>query len=411
MTQDPISSLIAIIGVACQAAAATLLSLLFFLLRRYAMRRTYFLIWGNAWVLLAVALIALTVRYFGFRGSDGIWADSANFLYQLAKLLAMTMLLAGTLGFTRGLQDRISAPLYAAAAGYVIITFTFAHTLMALMMAQAPVVAAISLGCAWLLFNLPESRRSLGSGMSGLIFAAITVLWAVYPLAFHAQAHPENAPPVWIVWIAHYSGYFDLFLDVLLAFGMVLILLEDVKRETDAAHTELGEAHSALLEEALRDSLTRVLNRRAFNEGAGMEHIGREGGCVVVFDLDNLKQVNDEHGHLSGDALLKHFVEVLTPQLRRSDALYRFGGDEFLLIVARARASEVVPRLLTTFQSAAPLQLGDSGSGVRLQVSLGAAEFNGRADLDHAVSRADSEMYEHKRRRKPLAGDELPQLT
>lgn len=407
MSLEQVSRLIVMIGIICQGAASLLLALFFFMLRRYAVGRRWFLIWGYAWVMVAVALTAFVIGYgnpmIGLKPALQSVLPAANFVYQLAKLVAMAMLLVGTLKLVRGAGGWRVTVLYGLAAGYGIATFFAASDLSALIVWQAPaVVAASSIG-AVLLLGLPKSRRSAGSLMTGAMFMAIAALWAINMLVFSAT--PPS--PAWMTAVSSYSAYYDLLLDVLLAFGMVLILVEDTKRESDTAHAQLGEAHSALLEEALRDSLTRVLNRRALSEGVGLEQVRDVGGSVVVFDLDNLKHVNDEYGHRCGDALLRHFVTVLSPKLRRSDALYRFGGDEFLLVIAQARPAELVPRLLAIFQAAEPLRL-ESGAAVRLQVSLGAAAFSGRADFDLAISRADGEMYEHKRRRKPLQGGELP---
>lgn len=406
MSPEQVSRLIVMIGIICQGAASLLLASFFFMLRRYAARRTWFLTWGYAWGMIAVALAAFVIGYgnpmIGLEPALRPVPPAANFIYQLAKLLAMAMLLTGTLNLVRGSGGWLIAVLYAVAAGYGIATFFAAANLPALLVWQAPAVVAVGAICGSLLLSLPESRRTAGSLMTGAMFMAIAALWAVNMLVF------STPPPfpAWMAAVSSYSAYYDLLLDVLLAFGMVLILIEDTKRESDTAHAQLGEAHSALLEEALRDSLTRVLNRRALSEGIGLEHVGDVGGSVVVFDLDNLKEVNDEHGHRCGDALLRHFVAVLSPKLRHTDALYRFGGDEFLLVIAQARPGELVPRLLKTFQTAEPLRL-ESGATVRLQVSLGAAAFSSRADFDLAISRADGEMYEHKRRRKPLQGGDV----
>ena len=117
----------------------------------------------------------------------------------------------------------------------------------------------------------------------------------------------------------------------LLGYAMVLVLMEDSKREFDDAQAELRVTHDQLRRAALYDSLTDSLNRRAFAEGVGLEMVRATFGTVVIADLDNLKLVNDRHGHMAGDQIIRRCADVLRATLRPYDKLYRWGGDEFLL--------------------------------------------------------------------------------
>lgn len=402
MPEAQVSRLIALIGIGGEAAAVLLLALLFFLLRPYAARRSYFLKWANAWVMIAVALAAVMVHYYLFPGitaaSDEVgheWVAAVDFVYQCAKLMAFGLMLCGTLNFARGAGDWILMPLIAAAVAYAAVSFAFEPSMPTLMMAQAPGIVGTSLLCAWLLCGLRAPRRSLGSRMSSIMFVLIAALWLVYLWALRAGLTRAT----WQGWVLYYDAYFDLFADVLLAFGMILILLDDAWRETEIAHAQLNSAHEQLRTEVLRDSLTGVLNRRAFNESVGLESAAI-GGAIVVFDLDNLKEVNDNYGHKSGDDLLKYFVSVVRPRLRRADKLYRFGGDEFLLVLPEADAEDTTRRMAALLAAAEPLRLPEADAEIALEVSVGAAAFRGFQDLDSAVAQADDAMYEQKRRRK-----------
>ncbi|HET7587924.1 MAG TPA: GGDEF domain-containing protein [Gammaproteobacteria bacterium] len=390
MPPDQVIKLIATIGLASQGAAGLLLALLFFLLRPYAVGRRYFLKWANAWVLIAAAVGVLV-------WSEAAPVPTANFLYQLGKLTAFALLFCGTLEYARSIGHRLVLPMVAAAAVWAAITFRLDPSLVGLMMWQAPAVILMSLGGAWLLLNVKPPRRNIGVIISGGMFILIAVTWTLYLIALLDD--PATPAPDSIAWLAfRYDAWLDLILDVLLAFGMVLILLDDVRREAEAAHDELNAAHAQLQEEAMRDSLTRVLNRRAFNEGVGLNSDG--GGAVLVCDLDDLKEVNDNYGHKSGDKLLKYFVSIVQPRLRSGDKLYRFGGDEFLMVLPHADAADALTRIESVLAKAPPLRLTDVDASLGLNVSVGASAYDGPMSLHEAVVRADNAMYECKRQRK-----------
>src|SRR5690606_8465066 len=103
------------------------------------------------------------------------------------------------------------------------------------------------------------------------------------------------------------------------------------------------------------DALTGALNRRAFQEGVGLDVARASFGSVAVIDLDNLKAVNDRFGHTAGDQLIRHLVAVLRDELRPTDRLYRWGGDEFLLVVPGVKAADAAERLERAIQAARPL--------------------------------------------------------
>jgi diguanylate cyclase (GGDEF)-like protein len=223
----------------------------------------------------------------------------------------------------------------------------------------------------------------------------------VYAGAFAASVRDIHGPLADRTrFLVEFNSYFDLTLNVLLGYSMILLLMEDARREFDDAQAELAVTHNRLRRAALYDALTDSLNRRAYAEGVGLEMVRATFGTAVLADLDNLKYINDHHGHAAGDLMLCRCADAIRATLRPYDRLYRWGGDEFLVIVPSAYASEVLARLQSSIDSAEPVQIAGVTDPIRVQVSLGAADFASAEELSVAIERADRAMYQEKTRRK-----------
>ena len=100
------------------------------------------------------------------------------------------------------------------------------------------------------------------------------------------------------------------------------------------------------------------------------------------------------------DALLRYLVTVLRTELRPSDGVYRWGGDEFLVVLPGATVEDAEIRLTKALQTAMPLDLANVADGLPLQVSFGGAPYAGAEELILAIEQADLAMYAQKTRRK-----------
>ncbi len=157
--------------------------------------------------------------------------------------------------------------------------------------------------------------------------------------------------------------------------------------------------HMKLLSET--DELTGVLNMRAF--GAVAERIFRQAEryarpfSVLMIDSDHLKSVNDTLGHEVGNRLLKLTVQCIQSQLRQTDVVARYGGDEFVVVLPETPSNGAVgvaERIRKSIESS-PLTTRDKK--VALTVSIGIAGYpNQGHDLDTVVERADHAMYASK---------------
>jgi diguanylate cyclase (GGDEF)-like protein len=407
-------SLIGLIGLLVQVGVSGLLWLFFVLLKRHAGRRSrFFRLWTWGWVALLAALLCISVVFYG----PAIpWLSGAALLcYQAAKLGFLLLLLAGTLEYADGRLPKDFLRNGLAVVGICILLCLPAAVDQERALVLQSLLSMLTAGyAAFRLLRLPAMRRSLGAQVTAITFIFYGLLWSSYALVIYKEQHPL---PAWLVDALqrseHFNGYLDSFMELWLACGMVLMLLEDARRETNSAHAELAVAHEKLLHDSLTDPLTGVYNRLAFTRGVFLQSAGSTFGSVFIFDLDNLKRVNDSFGHEAGDELLKHFVGTLRGGLRPGDQVYRWGGDEFLLLLPGATYASVAPRLKELMHLTPPLMFGAKQVGLKLEVSSGGADYVDLESLRAAVNVADRAMYEQKRIHKtaPPAGADLPGAT
>ena len=416
MTQDQVERYIAFVGFCVQFGSALLLCVLFYLLRRHAARRAYFGIWARAWLVMFVAM-AVVILYTvpaqtGVAGPEttGFPRAFGRFAYAFTKVLSAALFVIGTRMYAFGGQGRASFVWGTAVAGAVGVgsVLLIESGLRGLVM-QAPFIIVALTYSGLTLLSLPLSRRSLGSRVTGTVFVTIALVWVVWAAAY------TGLPGTSVVTLEHvlsvvvlHNGYVDALLQMLLGSGMVLMLMEDAKREADDARAELAVAHDKLRRDALYDSLTGSLNRRAFVEGVGLEMARATFGAVVVLDMDNLKTVNDGAGHACGDELLQHLASTLRSVIRPSDRLYRWGGDEFLLVFPSAKGLEVQTRVEEAIRAAEPLCMTGLAEPVHLVASVGTADYASAEDLAAAIERADGVMYRQKKGRRTKERAERP---
>lgn len=160
-----------------------------------------------------------------------------------------------------------------------------------------------------------------------------------------------------------------------------------------------------LRRQAIHDPLTGLYNRRHLAEALEREvsrakRYGRPFAVMIV-DLDNFKQVNDRYGHLGGDEVLKKVAQVLQESVRGSDLLFRYGGDEFVIVLPETdgAARRVAARLRKRLAKWAKKQGLDE---VGLGLSIGVARWTPEKPLsvEDLLRRADAALYRAKRRKK-----------
>ncbi len=160
-----------------------------------------------------------------------------------------------------------------------------------------------------------------------------------------------------------------------------------------------GLEYEDLFERASHDILTGLANRRVFDERIkGMMKSSRRYRrplTMLSMDLDHFKDINDTHGHMAGDEVLKSVARVLNGAVRSTDLLVRMGGDEFLLVLDDTdnKSARVLAERLCKAVDALNVK---AGKGVKLGVSIGVAQLEEADDLNQWLERADDILYHAK---------------
>jgi diguanylate cyclase (GGDEF)-like protein len=150
-------------------------------------------------------------------------------------------------------------------------------------------------------------------------------------------------------------------------------------------------------QQSFTDPLTEIYNRRSLEEIAGrfISHAKRLKNplSLLLIDVDRFKDVNTAFGHLTGDVVLADTAALLKSSVRGSDAVFRYGGDEFVIILAdtsRSGAAKVIERIkayLLDWNRAGTLD------GFELSLSIGISEWSDSVTLDELLDEADRQMY------------------
>jgi diguanylate cyclase (GGDEF)-like protein/hemerythrin-like metal-binding protein len=173
--------------------------------------------------------------------------------------------------------------------------------------------------------------------------------------------------------------------------------LGEAQRAAEAANLGLQRAMEQLEEVASTDRLTGAWNRRRFEEAAlpeiALAHRRREPLSLLMFDLDHFKRVNDTYGHGTGDAVLAATAETVRHQLRASDSLVRWGGEEFLVMAPATRLDGALGLAEKLRKAVAAIPFPGVG---QVTMSLGVAEYLRGESLAAWIERADQALYQAK---------------
>lgn len=192
---------------------------------------------------------------------------------------------------------------------------------------------------------------------------------------------------------------FNVVTNIFVALGMHLLVFEDMTTELRRANSELAAANEEVRRLAITDSLTGCYNRRFFDQIERRElqrHLRYGSPLTVMFvDVNKFKKLNDTLGHETGDAVLREIGAILRRQVRSSDYVIRWGGDEFMLLLTCTfqQAQQKAAEFKAAFHADPVTENLPGGVGL----SIGAAEVEpDTITLGEAIRLADERMYEDK---------------
>jgi diguanylate cyclase (GGDEF)-like protein len=180
----------------------------------------------------------------------------------------------------------------------------------------------------------------------------------------------------------------------------LILRLKRVLRERDLAR-ERVEMLKNLRRLAITDGLTQIYNSRHFYDQLELE-IGRSKRygrtlSLLLLDIDHFKSYNDHHGHLAGDNVLLRIGQIIKSCLRNIDSAYRYGGEEFTVILPETRGAEALNVAERIRRAVEAERFGSEPAPAgRVTVSVGATEYRAKESMQDFVQRADQAMYQSK---------------
>ena len=220
----------------------------------------------------------------------------------------------------------------------------------------------------------------IGYGLIILLFSA---------RAFYIMANPTGIQslldPMWLNTVTLFATIPSI---ILIALGVILMISDRLLEE----NREL----------ATKDSLTHIFNRRTFSDLSIRElaRAARNGHTtsLLMLDIDHFKKVNDTFGHPVGDQALLHLVKIIKDSVRVQDLYGRWGGEEFVVLLAETDEGEAIQIAERLRQRIADSTLVSNNHSISMTVSIGIATMpgDGKPGLDCMIEQADKAMYDAK---------------
>ncbi len=377
------------LGLLIQLIGVLLITILTLFLQR-SLRSVTLKYWTYAWLCLSFALICLRSA-FDFSNPASLYS-----LYFFGEYLFGFMLLTGCRnlfvkeGGTRT-SELLIIPLGLIAIGFPLYSKDFDE--------MYNVHSIILCGFfVWSLIALRHSGvRTFGWRVMHVALGALSIEFFLYSVIFtsnHFAAMPVE--------MLQYKSMIDLVLETALGFGMVIVLLETVLADVKNENEALTNAHGRLEELVNTDPLTAAFNRHAFYGfiRKGNEEAEAVSGCVGFFDIDNLKEINDQFGHPAGDQAIRTVARSIRDLIRAEDLIYRWGGDEFFVIMVGLDAETAAVRMQRLDAVLHTTYIEEIDEAISIGVSTGFCDFHGASVLEDAIRSADAEMYKNKLQRR-----------
>jgi diguanylate cyclase (GGDEF)-like protein len=362
------------------------------LLLSSSIRRDYIRYFWRAWTALATALFAL---YF----SKALPAARPLLepLYYFGEIVFGGFLLAGCRNLATGARFERRRRWLAAPALGLAAVFAHVHPELTVRSVPLALVMAAFFGLSLqAVVGAPGTEGGrIGTRLLQVSLASLAGLYSVYVVGpAWVWLTGVGVPPSW----TPYASLLDLLLETLLGFGTLIVVLEREHAELERTNAQLRAAREELEALARVDPLTSSLNRHAFYSMVeGRRSDSGAAGCVAVADIDGLKPLNDTYGHSAGDSVIRAVARAIRQLVRADDLVYRWGGDEFLVVLFGISEDEARRRLEGLPGMLAAIPVPGAAEPIAVGVSVGIACFPSLAGLEQAIDRADRRMYRSKR--------------
>lgn len=387
------------VGLAIQCVGVLLITLLSIFMRS-SIKSNALSYWTAAWATLSLALLSLFV---GFRlGSNQTILYSCYFF---GEYLFGLLFIAGCRSQTTGATLDRKFNYFLIPTLLVALILPYASSdFNDLFMIHAAIMAALFLVSFFTLRrkrNSEEPSPGIRVMSTALLFLAVGFLHYVPVFGARKGLWGFTVPLAYL----QYTSVFDLLFEILLGFGTVMVLMESVRREVEQANRKLMEARDQLELLVQMDPLTEALNRHAFHSLLRRPEADQDvvtSGSVAVIDIDNLKPINDTMGHTAGDKAIRAVARAMRSLVRADDMLFRWGGDEFLILMFKlpeAEASRRMDKLNKILEENCERWIG---MRITVTVSHGVAGFNSLTELGQAIETADKAMYAQRNRVRRL---------
>jgi diguanylate cyclase (GGDEF)-like protein len=341
------------------------------------------------------SLQALYVTYLSGQGFDWPWLAFAQPLGSFAWNVPVGLSGAAACLFAREIADlRHFSPRVYTTFGWFAVAFVFITVAnLAKFVGLGPWVNALG-NLAFVIFSLftlvvafiAWRRGNRAAGWFLIAWALLEGFTITAALRFLVTA---SVAPSSLLY------YYGLPLSMVAAAVLIALGVADRLREQRLALTEAQQR-------AQTDPLTGVLNRRSLIErleSACLRARARGLPIALLFiDLDHFKQINDSFGHQAGDACLRAIIEPIHAELRQSDVIGRYGGEEFVVILSSADAAAANPIAQRILDRVSGVRVDGFGAPIRLTCSIGIAASDTLGVWgEHLLAQADAAVYVAKR--------------
>ncbi|HEV2064858.1 MAG TPA: GGDEF domain-containing protein [Thermoanaerobaculia bacterium] len=349
---------------------------------------------GLAYVFLFLSLVALFIS-FDLRMTLG------NVPYLYLKILSMTAFIVAAQRMEKDVP--LGKPL--ARVGIAALPVVFVIVLFAdNSLFYAIHIGLLAIGWVIVTVLIFKSRGTgLGKRFTGLLAALTAVVQLVFVVFFAVSASQADGSFAFPA----YTGFYDLFLEMLVGIGLIIWAMEDTEVRLATIHQRAVDDTQRTRRRAQIDPLTEAYNRFFLEELRPTLARDPLGGTIVLIDVDGLKAINDLEGHEEGDKAIWTVAAAIKTLIRGNDFLIRWGGDEFLVILP-GMDEEVVKKRLYMLPSKIEeiRQAPRAAQAYRkfLTASVGVTAFSTRVPFDMAIESADRLMYERKKAHKQMRG-------